>query len=87
MLRTVRVNEQAHCDLGRNVRFIARTTSVAAADRWYNAILRSMESLAEGAEVWPEADEAAKFKLNLRFRIHGKKRTSTASCTPTTTRR
>lgn len=74
MRRQVRVNAEARCDLGRDVRYIACTVSGAAADRWYDAISRTMESLADEAETWPEADEAERFGINLRFRIHGKKR-------------
>lgn len=73
-MRAVNVKFGARRDMTRIADYIADTVSVRSADNWYERIQATVMSLGEDAEVWPEADEAERFGINLRFRMHGKKR-------------
>jgi plasmid stabilization system protein ParE len=61
-------------DQSRIIHSIARTVSVSSAEKWGNQSDRAMRSLAEDAEIWPEADEAASLDRDLRFRTIGRRR-------------
>src|SRR5258708_2395915 len=74
MERTVRVRRRATADLVEIARFIAETVSLASAIRWRHRIDEVINSLAQDADRWPEADDATDLGDKLRCRLFGRRR-------------
>ena len=72
--RMVRVRPRASADLVAIAVGIARTTSLTAAVRWRQRIAGVIRALADDADQWPEADEAADLGIDLRYRQFGRGR-------------
>ena len=71
MAHTVHVFPQANTDLGGIGASILTSVSRASAKKWVAKLRPAIDDLAETAEQFPEADEAAKIGNDLRMRIVG----------------
>ena len=74
MVRTVRIRRRATADLVEIARFIAETVSLSSAVRWRRRIDEVINSLAQDADLWPEADDPAGLGSKLRCRLFGRRR-------------
>ena len=73
MARTVIVQRLAVVDQVAAVRSITLRTSLASAIRWRARIESVINALADNADQWAEADEAANLGINLRCRMFGRR--------------
>lgn len=73
MLRSVIIRPETLRDLARVARSIGTTVSAKSAMRWRMRVEFAIRSLANDAEQWPEADEAALLGLNWRCRSVGRR--------------
>jgi len=74
MTRSIIVFPQARSDIRYKAEWIRMNVSTSSADRWSSAIVSRIATLANNAEQWPEADEAAELDRNVRCRLFGRGR-------------
>src|SRR5438105_1603929 len=73
MARIVSLDQGAYDDIRRIAGFISRRVSPASAAHWHNQIEATIDQLANDADIWPEADEAAALNRPLRCKLHGRR--------------
>jgi plasmid stabilization system protein ParE len=71
--RQVRILPRAEADLRGIVANIRQRVSVGSAQRWSGLLRAAVEGLADSAESYTEADEAAALGRDLRVRLAGKR--------------
>ena len=74
MTRSIIVFPQAKSDILFKAEWLRQSVSNSSADRWSSAIVSRIASLADNAEQWPEADEAAELGRNVRCQLLGRGR-------------
>ena len=74
MTRGVRVRPRAWADLAGASRSISQSVSPSSAARWRARIEAAIRALADDADIWPEADEAAEVELDLRCKPFDRRR-------------
>lgn len=73
MARDVRLLPKASDDVRRNAGIISRRVSPRSAAIWQAKTEATIGRLADDADQWPEADEAAEFGIDLRCRLAGRR--------------
>lgn len=73
MARVVHVQRRAAADIAGAVVSLTDRVSIASADRWRRRVEAAVLALADDADQWPEADEAADLGINLRCRLVGRR--------------
>jgi plasmid stabilization system protein ParE len=68
------LHRRAERDIEMFVDSIARRSSVAAAQQWYDRLIPTIQTLQTNPERCPIADEAYDLGFELRFLLHGRKR-------------
>jgi toxin ParE1/3/4 len=73
MARSVELHPETAKDIRQITRFISERVSSKSAARWHDRIEAAIGRLANEADQWPQAEDAAELGIDLREMLYGRR--------------